>query len=99
MSVEYDNTQTSAALLSTSAPKRKLADTNFEVADSEDEDYDWQIDDEDLPPNPSQWQGSEDLLLLPQQSDDEAQDGSNVEDQDAAEAGEGHQIGESGDEL
>ncbi|KAM7203493.1 P-loop containing nucleoside triphosphate hydrolase protein [Rhypophila sp. PSN 637] len=98
VSVEYDSTQTSAALSSTPAPKRKLADTNFEIPDSEDdEDYGWQIDDEDLPPNPSQWQGSEDLLLVPQQSDDEKDD-NDVEDS-VAEEPEVHKGGESSDEL
>lgn len=45
--------------------KRKLQDTDFEVGDSDDEDYGW-ADDEDgdaMPPNPSQWQGSEDLIV------------------------------------
>lgn len=63
VSVEHDATQASAILSSTAQPKRKLGSTDFEVADSEDE-YGW--DDEDsneLPPNPSQWQGSEDILL------------------------------------
>lgn len=80
--MEYDNTQASAGLLlSTPAAKRKLADTNFEVADSDDEDYGWQVDDDDLPPNPSQWQGSEDLLLLPPVgSEDDARDGDGSED-------------------
>ncbi|KAM7220948.1 P-loop containing nucleoside triphosphate hydrolase protein [Rhypophila decipiens] len=99
VSVEYDNTQTCAAFLSTPAPKRKLVDTDFEIPDSDDdEDYGWQIDDEDLPPNPSQWQGSEDLLLAPQQSDDEAQDDNEVEDP-VAEEPEVLEGGESGDEL
>ena len=59
-------------LLSTATPvgKRKLGDTEFEIADSEDEDYGWDGDDDELPPNPSQWQGSEDLLLKPVGSDD-----------------------------
>ncbi|KAL7950232.1 P-loop containing nucleoside triphosphate hydrolase protein [Trichoderma barbatum] len=45
-------------------PKRKLGQTEFEVPDSDDEDYGWADEDEDaLPPPPSQWQGSEDLIL------------------------------------
>ncbi|KAL7823009.1 P-loop containing nucleoside triphosphate hydrolase protein [Trichoderma gracile] len=46
-------------------PKRKLGQTELEVPDSEDdEDYGWADEDEDaLPPPPSQWQGSEDLIL------------------------------------
>ncbi|ETS83281.1 hypothetical protein PFICI_05157 [Pestalotiopsis fici W106-1] len=61
--VEHDATQASAILSSTAQPKRKLGSTDFEIADSEEE-YGW--DDEDsseLPPNPSQWQGSEDILI------------------------------------
>ncbi|KAK4100293.1 P-loop containing nucleoside triphosphate hydrolase protein [Parathielavia hyrcaniae] len=70
--VEYDNTQQSATLTFTPAPKRKLGDTDFEIADSDDEDYGWD-DDEELPPMPSQWQGSEDLLLVREpESEDEA---------------------------
>lgn len=59
------------ALSSTPAPKRKLAETDFEVADSEDEDYGWQEDEDSMPDMPSQWQGSEDLLLgkLPESED------------------------------
>lgn len=47
-------------------PKRKLGQTDLEVPDSDDddEDYGWADEDEDaLPPPPSQWQGSEDLIL------------------------------------
>ncbi|KAK4125959.1 P-loop containing nucleoside triphosphate hydrolase protein [Parathielavia appendiculata] len=61
--VEYDNTQQSTTLTTNPAPKRKLGDTDFEIADSDDESYGWD-DDEELPPMPSQWQGSEDLLLV-----------------------------------
>jgi hypothetical protein len=45
--------------------KRKLAQTDFEIPDSEDdEDYGWANEDEAyLPPLPQQWQGSEDILL------------------------------------
>lgn len=47
-------------------PKRKLGQTDLEVPDSDDddEDYGWAEEDESaLPPPPSQWQGSEDLIL------------------------------------
>lgn len=46
-------------------PKRKLGQTGLEVPDSEDdEDYGWAEEDEAaLPPPPSQWQGSEDIIL------------------------------------
>ena len=84
--------------MSTPAPKRKLADTNFEIADSDDEDYGWEVEDEDLPPNPSQWQGSEDLLLQPPAgSDDDAQDGNEAEDLESAGIEKGDR-GESDDE-
>ncbi|OIW32197.1 P-loop containing nucleoside triphosphate hydrolase protein [Coniochaeta ligniaria NRRL 30616] len=45
--------------------KRKLQDTDFEVGDSDDEDYGWAEDPngDSMPPNPSQWQGSEDLIV------------------------------------
>lgn len=45
-------------------PKRKLHETDLDVADHEEEDYGWQDDRaDDLPPLPSQWQGSEDLVV------------------------------------
>jgi hypothetical protein len=53
--------------------KRKLKETEFEIADSED-DYGWDSDDDrHLPPEPPQWQGSEDLIVGTQKykSDDE----------------------------
>lgn len=68
--VEYD--QASSPLRTMSTPsgvqKRKLGDTGFEIADSEDEgdddeDYGWDLEPDALPPMPSQWQGSEDILL------------------------------------
>lgn len=72
--MDYDKTRPSRALSSTPAQKRKLGDTDFEIADSDDEDYGWDDDDE-LPPMPSQWQGSEDILLGPKlESDHEDQD-------------------------
>ncbi|KAJ8120763.1 hypothetical protein ONZ43_g2614 [Nemania bipapillata] len=44
--------------------KRKFTETDFEIADSEEEDYGWEDEDEAQMPNmPPQWQGSEDLLL------------------------------------
>ncbi len=49
--------------------KRKLSATDFEIPDSEgedDEDYGWaEEDEEDIPPMPPQWQGSEDILVPP----------------------------------
>ncbi|KAK3390232.1 hypothetical protein B0H63DRAFT_109383 [Podospora didyma] len=78
VSVECDNTQLSGGITSTSAPKRKLGETDFEIADSEDEDYGWEDDEDAIPPMPSQWQGSEDILLQPPESDEE----SNLIDED-----------------
>ncbi|KAK0714894.1 P-loop containing nucleoside triphosphate hydrolase protein [Lasiosphaeris hirsuta] len=74
VSVDLDSIQTSRGLSTTPVQKRKLDDTNFEIPDSDDEDYGWQDDDDDaLPPNPSQWQGSEDILLRREpESDEEA---------------------------
>ncbi|KAI0392119.1 P-loop containing nucleoside triphosphate hydrolase protein [Xylariaceae sp. FL0594] len=55
------------SLVSAATPrrhKRKFRDADFEVADSEGEDYGWEDEDEaDMPDMPPQWQGSEDLLL------------------------------------
>ncbi|KAK3997372.1 P-loop containing nucleoside triphosphate hydrolase protein [Cladorrhinum sp. PSN332] len=73
VSVEYDNTQQSRNVSLTPAQKRKLGDTDFEIADSEedDEDYGWDEDPDAVPPMPSQWQGSEDILLTRQPESDE----------------------------
>ncbi|KAF4126679.1 RecA/RadA recombinase [Geosmithia morbida] len=64
------NASTISVMAATPVPrqqqkKRKLAQTGFEVPDSEDdEDYGWAEEDESsLPPPPPQWQGSEDILL------------------------------------
>ena len=47
--------------------KRKLSAAELEIPDSEgedDEDYGWaEEDEEDMPPMPPQWQGSEDILV------------------------------------
>lgn len=69
--MDYDNTEPARALSSTAAQKRKLADTDFEIADSDDEDYGWDDDEDSVPPMPSQWQGSEDLLLTRQPESEE----------------------------
>ena len=58
----------------TPAQKRKLRDTNFEVADSDDEEYGWGEEEDNAAPSvpmPSQWQGSEDLMLGTQQHNSE----------------------------
>ena len=62
----------------TSRHKRKLGQTDFEVADSEGEDYGWEDDDElEMPRMPPQWQGSEDILLGQVEDDDgQTEDGS-----------------------
>ncbi|KAK7738865.1 hypothetical protein SLS63_002202 [Diaporthe eres] len=68
-----------AASSTTTGPKRKLGETGFEVADSEDEDYGWQEKDSSLLPGmPPQWQGSEDLILG--QKHHETEGDSHVED-------------------
>ncbi|KAK4157331.1 P-loop containing nucleoside triphosphate hydrolase protein [Chaetomidium leptoderma] len=88
VSAQYDDTQQSKTLTSTPAQKRKLGDTGFEIADSEDEDYGLD-DDEELPPMPSQWQGSEDLLLTREPESDEedpSPDVAEVEDQEPDDA-------------
>ncbi|KAK2070258.1 hypothetical protein P8C59_004770 [Phyllachora maydis] len=62
--VSIDHDQPPSALSSTPVQNRKSVDAGIEVADSEDDDYGWQVEDEsELPQMPSQWQGSEDLLL------------------------------------
>ncbi|KAI0600946.1 P-loop containing nucleoside triphosphate hydrolase protein [Biscogniauxia sp. FL1348] len=66
--VELDRNQSSLSFKSTPRQKRKLGQTDFEIVDSEDEDYGWEDTDE-LPRMPSQVQGSEDLLLGPADAD------------------------------
>ncbi|KAB5571910.1 P-loop containing nucleoside triphosphate hydrolase protein [Coniochaeta sp. 2T2.1] len=60
-----DSSESARIRSNAQALKRKLQDTDFEVGDSDDEDYGWGEDEnqDDLPPNPSQWQGSEDLIV------------------------------------
>ncbi|KAI5921668.1 P-loop containing nucleoside triphosphate hydrolase protein [Camillea tinctor] len=60
--VELDKNQSSLSYRSPPRQKRKLGQTDFEIADSEEEDYGWEDTDE-MPNMPSQVQGSEDLLL------------------------------------
>lgn len=62
VSIEHIGSQASLTLSSTPHQKRKLGDTDFEVADSEDDEYGWE-DEDALPTMPPQWQGSEDLLV------------------------------------
>ncbi|KAL2024530.1 hypothetical protein VTK56DRAFT_7573 [Thermocarpiscus australiensis] len=83
--VDYDETQPSATLSATPAQKRKFGDTDFEIADSDDEDYGWDEDEDAMPPMPSQWQGSEDLLLVRRPESDE-EDHEDAEDGDAENA-------------
>ena len=62
--VSCDASQTSIAISSAQILKRKRRGTDLEIADSDDEDYGWgEEDDDNAPPQPSQWQGSEDLIL------------------------------------
>ncbi|RYP06428.1 hypothetical protein DL764_003164 [Monosporascus ibericus] len=60
--IETEGSQPSL-VLSTSHGKRKLDETDFELADSEDEDYGWDDEDAIEMPTVPQWQGSEDILL------------------------------------
>jgi hypothetical protein len=57
--------------------KRKLSAEELEIPDSEgedDEDYGWaEEDEEDMPPMPPQWQGSEDILV-PGKGESEGED-------------------------
>jgi hypothetical protein len=79
--VEHDTSQQSKGLKATPVQKRKLGATDFEIADSDDEDYGLD-DDEELPPMPSQWQGSEDILLVrnPESDDDDTLDNDQASD-------------------
>jgi hypothetical protein len=74
VSIACDHSQASAALSSTPTHKRKLGSTDFEIADSDDDDYGWQDEDEFQVPVPSQWQGSEDVLLGHQPENDNEED-------------------------
>ena len=94
--MEYDNTQASRNLSLTPAQKRKLGDTDFEIADSEDEDYGWDEDPDAIPPMPSQWQGSEDILLTRQPESDEEQ-ADECDEEESVQDGETEGL-ESGDE-
>lgn len=68
--VDFDAGETSLGSPRASLTKRKLGVTDFDVANSEDdEDYGWDAEDADHVPIPPQWQGSEDLLVG--QHDDE----------------------------
>ncbi|KAI1253404.1 hypothetical protein MGN70_005612 [Eutypa lata] len=61
--IETDRSQSSLILSTISHHKRKLGETDFELADSEDEDYGWEDEDAAEIPSVPQWQGSEDILL------------------------------------
>lgn len=93
--------------------KRKLSATDLEIPDSEgedDEDYGWaEEDEEDIPPMPPQWQGSEDILVPPEGElegddegieDEEEQLGGEADDGGGAELGVGRGVvDDSEDEL
>ncbi|ESZ93353.1 hypothetical protein SBOR_6280 [Sclerotinia borealis F-4128] len=54
--------------IATGLPPQKRKRAEFEIPDSDDEDdedYGWAEEDEELPPMPPQWQGSEDILVPP----------------------------------
>jgi hypothetical protein len=82
--------------------KRKLSATDLEIPDSEgedDEDYGWaEEDEEDIPPMPHQWQGSEDLLVPPAGELEGEHEGVGDEEQleEGAEEGSGLDAGKTG---
>ncbi|KAI4863447.1 P-loop containing nucleoside triphosphate hydrolase protein [Hypoxylon rubiginosum] len=81
VSVDLGGSQPSLPVSPNSRLKRKLNQTDFEVADSEGEDYGWEDEDElEMPSMPPQWQGSEDILLG-QVEDDETRTDEGLEDQ------------------
>ncbi|KAI1204911.1 P-loop containing nucleoside triphosphate hydrolase protein [Annulohypoxylon truncatum] len=81
--VDLDANQSSLPLSPSPRLKRKLSQTDFEVADSEGEDYGWEDEDEsEMPSMPPQWQGSEDILLG-RAEDDDAQTEEGSSDQSA----------------
>lgn len=63
MEIDIDDSQSSMVLSSMPHHKRKLGETDFELPDSQDEDYGWEDDDAASMPTVPQWQGSEDILL------------------------------------
>ncbi len=75
--VTLQGSQQSLTLSSTRAQKRKLSDTDLEIPNSEDEDYGWEGD--AMPDLPSQWQGSEDVLLGRQGHSDQEESGDDAE--------------------
>lgn len=102
------------ASAATVARKRKLSAAELVIPDSEgedDEDYGWaEEDEEDMPPMPPQWQGSEDILI-PGEGEgevDEDEEGSGKQDgkeepgRDAGDGigrrGIGDEVGDSEDE-
>ena len=69
--------------------KRKVGDAGLEIADSDD-DYGWDPEDEDhLPPEPPQWQGSEDIIVGTQRSDEESEGAEEGVDEGGVEGEEG----------
>ncbi|KAI1079177.1 hypothetical protein F5B20DRAFT_545275, partial [Whalleya microplaca] len=62
VNVELDGSQLPLSLSSNGDAKRKLDQTDLEIADSEGEDYGWEeYDAREMPGMPPQWQGSEDI--------------------------------------
>ncbi|TGJ79670.1 hypothetical protein E0Z10_g9092 [Xylaria hypoxylon] len=70
--LDLETSQASLALATKPGrQKRKFDEADYEIADSEGEDYGWEDEDEtDMPNMPPQWQGSEDLLLGRTEEDD-----------------------------
>jgi hypothetical protein len=74
--------------------KRKLAATDLEIPDSDeedDEDYGWADEDEqELPAAPPQWQGSEDILITRDDQLDDDNEADGEEDEGAVSKHAGH---------
>ncbi len=68
--------------------KRKLRDTDFEIADSDSDDFGWH-DEDAMPDMPPQWQGSEDILLGRQTESDDDDGHGGRDDDDASDVGGG----------
>lgn len=86
--------------------KRKISATDFEIPDSDaedDEDYGWaEEDEEEIPAMPPQWQGSEDILVLPPgevEAEDESEVDSAMEEEGVAHGIRKEEIVDSEDEL
>lgn len=76
--------------------KRRYSAAELEIPDSEgedDEDYGWAEDDEEeMPPMPPQWQGSEDILVVREGEEESSEGEGDEEDGDGQESRDGEEI-------